>query len=106
MNHLHFAMNPFVFGWHGEARGGGQGSSLHEGPPRPMHWPPPIDVPVDIFERVVSVPDSFICKITHDIMREPTMVCVSGHTYERAAIVTWHANSNGKSWTSKKSNSN
>ena len=32
------------------------------------------DVPVDILERGVSVPESFMCKINHDIMREPTMV--------------------------------
>lgn len=35
-----------------------------------------------------AIPPSFLCPITHAVMRDPVM-CSDGHTYERAAIKQW-----------------
>jgi hypothetical protein len=35
-----------------------------------------------------SIPEDFLCPITHDIMRSPLM-CKSGLSFDRAAILTW-----------------
>ncbi|KAJ1484601.1 hypothetical protein T484DRAFT_1894077 [Baffinella frigidus] len=40
-------------------------------------------------ERLLSVPDSFRCPITQEVMTDPVMVAETGHTYERAAILRW-----------------
>lgn len=39
-----------------------------------------------------SIPPSFYCPITHEIMKEPTMLvgnCQVGHTFEKEAIESW-----------------
>jgi hypothetical protein len=48
------------------------------------------------YEKSMRIPDEFICPITQEIMRSPLM-CRSGHTFERSAILTWlkdHGNTN------------
>ncbi|GLI64978.1 hypothetical protein VaNZ11_008402 [Volvox africanus] len=52
------------------------------------HWPPPIDVPVELQETTESVPKHLLCPITHHILTEPA-VTSTGATYERAAIIEW-----------------
>lgn len=40
-------------------------------------WPQPIDFPAD---TVANVPQAFICRISHDNMREPLPVCATADT--------------------------
>ena len=61
-----------------------------------MHWPPPLAVPDDIDSEQDGVPASFICRISHEVMKEPALVCVSGRTYDREQLFTWHANGSEK----------
>jgi hypothetical protein len=37
----------------------------------------------------IDVPSSFLCPITHDIMRDPYIVAETGHSYDRTSIVNW-----------------
>jgi len=41
----------------------------------------------------MSIPQSFICPITHDIMGEP-VIAPDGYTYDKDAIITWLSNHN------------
>ncbi|GIL44791.1 hypothetical protein Vafri_2281 [Volvox africanus] len=52
------------------------------------HWPPPIDVPVELQETAESAPKHLLCPITHHILTEPA-VTSTGATYERTAIIEW-----------------
>ncbi|EKX54794.1 hypothetical protein GUITHDRAFT_54844, partial [Guillardia theta CCMP2712] len=36
-----------------------------------------------------SIPTSFLCPITHEVMENPVLVIESGHSYEEAAILHW-----------------
>ena len=36
-----------------------------------------------------NAPDRFLCPITHEIMRNPSLLSCSGHTYDRYAISWW-----------------
>jgi hypothetical protein len=44
--------------------------------------------PVFVPPPSANVPPSFLCPITHAVMRDPVM-CADGHTYERSAIQQW-----------------
>jgi hypothetical protein len=72
------------------------GSTLRAPEPRPVHWPSPLVIPDDIDSEQDGVPASFICRISHEIMKEPALVSVSGHTYDREQLFTWHANGSGR----------
>jgi hypothetical protein len=37
------------------------------------------------------VPPSFLCPITHDVMKDPYIVVETGHSYERVSIASWLA---------------
>jgi hypothetical protein len=69
------------------------GSSM---PRHPAFWPQPLDIPGDVDTAEKIVPLAFICRISHEIMREPALVCVSGHTYDRVHLTSWHASSSGQ----------
>ena len=58
-----------------------------------------LQVPPEFADRT-DVPDSFICPITHNIMRQPA-VLLSGATYERDAITTWLASARYGSMTTE-----
>ncbi len=40
-----------------------------------------------------TIPLPFLCPITHSLMRDPVIITVSGHTYERDALIN-HINMN------------
>ena len=62
---------------------------------RPVVWPQPLDIPRDM-DVATNVPQAFVCRISHEIMREPALVCLSGHTYDRVHLHLWHASSSGR----------
>jgi hypothetical protein len=39
--------------------------------------------------NTMEIPPSFLCPITHDIMRDPYIVAETGHSYDRVSIVNW-----------------
>jgi hypothetical protein len=47
----------------------------------------------------MPVPNSYLCPITHEIMTDP-VICVDGHTYERAAISRWMQEHTGSACSS------
>jgi len=58
---------------------------------QPMNWPPPLRVAESVAARLLTdlaPPESFVCPLTHDLMREPT-VTPRGTTYEREALTRW-----------------
>ena len=59
---------------------------------QPMHWPPPLRVAESVAARLqtagLAPPESFVCPLTLDLMREPT-VTPRGTTYEREALTRW-----------------
>lgn len=47
-------------------------------------------LPADVKEQLnLDAPQRFLCPITHEIMRNPSLLSSSGHTYERYAISWW-----------------
>lgn len=79
-----------------DPRGEGQGN--HDGigadgttREQPTHWPPPLRVPKSVAARLqtdLAPPESFVCPLTLDLMREPA-VTPRGTTYEREALTRW-----------------
>ena len=62
---------------------------------RQVHWPQPLEIP-DHIDTSTNVPRAFICKISREIMIEPTLVSVSGHSYDRSKLLDWHATGLGR----------
>jgi len=62
---------------------------------RQVHWPQPLEIP-DHIDTSTDVPRAFICKISREIMIEPTLVSVSGHSYDRSKLLDWHATGLGR----------
>ena len=59
---------------------------------QPMHWPPRLHVSGSVTARLqtggLAPPESFVCPLTFDLMREPA-VTPRGTTYEREALTRW-----------------
>jgi len=48
------------------------------------------DLPDDIKEKLnLDAPERFLCPITHEVMRNPSLLSSSGRTYDRFAISWW-----------------
>lgn len=71
------AQNAILAGLREGMRNAMPGSALRAPEPRPAHWPKPLEIPDDMGSED-GVPQAFICRISHEIMREPALVSVSG----------------------------
>ena len=73
-------------------RGEAQGDDSTGAREQLMHWPPPLRVAESVTARLqtgdLAPPEPFICPLTFDLMREPT-VTPRGTTYEREALTRW-----------------
>jgi U-box domain len=54
-----------------------------------------LDSSADDVAIELSIPDEFLCPITHEIMRNP-LLTRHGQTFEREAILNWLANHDGR----------
>jgi hypothetical protein len=39
----------------------------------------------------VEIPNLYLCPITSEILRNPVIVCIEGHTFEEEAICLWRS---------------
>src|ERR1700736_5690918 len=54
-------------------------------------------------KQTMETPSAYICPITSEIMKEPVLNKISGHTYEKDSITTWLEKNNTDPITREKS---